>query len=288
MTLLTRLRLTAQTLAAPLERSEAAALLRALSDLESGSPRQWLLLEMAAALGPAQASRRSRCLAWLAGKVGIAALLPVLRHLHWPGYTLYQQPARALGRCARQTLDDAALLLMACSALLAGFDRLPASRQFVACLLLLVGGVIKYWRVRRAHPPRLDTGAEEESLPGAEAALGLQGLLLARGVPPHVCAQRLAELRSQFDAALPRLIAHLPELLPPQPARQEFTRTALACWTLAILPALWLNGWQWGWLLTLLWLLGLAWLAHRRRAFLLLLGGLALASFALARIAHLM
>ncbi|SFN19322.1 hypothetical protein SAMN05660284_00836 [Formivibrio citricus] len=267
--------------------AESAALLRALSDLESGSPRQWLLLEIAATLGPAQPSRRIQVLAWIADKVGIAPLLPVLDYLHLPGIGLYRHPATILGRCARQALDDAALLLVAFSALLAGFDRLPASRQFVACLLLLLGGAIKYWRVRKQHPDDADTPPIEETLPGAEAALGLQGLLLARGNSPAESLQLLAELRTVPDKALPRLTTALPELLPPPPVRREYTRAALACWVLAILPALWLNGWQWGWILTVLWVAGLAWIAHRRKTFVALTIGLALFSFGFARIAHL-
>lgn len=270
----------------PLSPAESAALLRALSDLESGSPRQWLLLEIAATLGPAQNTRRVRVLAWIANGLGIAPLLPALYHLRLPGIQLYQQPASALGRCARQALDDAALLLVAFSALLAGFDRLPASRQFVACLLLLVGGAIKCWRVYKQHPNSANTSPIEETLPGAEAALGLQGLLLAQGNSPAETLQLLSGLRAKPDTALPQLTSALPELLPPAPARHEFIRAALASWTLTILPALWLNGWKWGWLIVIFWVSGLAWAAHRRNTFVVLLAGLALTSFALARIAH--
>lgn len=272
----------------PLSSAEQAWLLRALSDLESGAPRQWLFLEIAATLGPAQASRRARLLALAARVVGIAPLLPILERLHLPCMAIYQRNALALGRSARQSFDDAALLLVAFTALLAGFDRLPATRQFVACLLLLIGGVIKYWRVRRRHTPEKQAQPEEEHLPGAEAALGLQGLLLARGTSPAEVISLLSGLRNALPSTLPRLVAALPELLPEHPLRHEFVRATLAGWILALLPALWLDGWKWSWLLVILWIAGLAWFFHRRGTFVGLVLGLALASFALARIAHLM
>jgi len=96
---------------APLLPTESAALLRELSDLESGSPRQWLLLEIAATLGPGETSRRTRLIAFLARGFGIAALLPLLERLRLPGVSLYRERAAALGRYARQAIDDAALLL---------------------------------------------------------------------------------------------------------------------------------------------------------------------------------
>lgn len=272
---------------APLSAAESSALLRELSDIESGSPRQWLLLEAAAACGAAASSRRVRLLGSLARAIGIAPLLPLWRRLHLPAIELYLQPATKLGRCARQALDDASLLLVALCALLAGFDRLPASRQFVVCLLLLLGGVIKAWRIYRQFSADGEMALLEETLPGAEAALGLQGLLLARGSSPAETRSLLLEWRSAPESGLSGLLAALPELAPPAPRCHEYVWAALAAWTLALLPALWLNRWQWGWLLALLWVVGLAWLAHRRRTFILLLPGVALASFLLARIAHL-
>ncbi len=276
-------------LLAPLSSPEQASLLRALSDLESGSPRQWLLLEIAAALGPARASRRTQLAALAARWLGIAVLLPLLQRWQLPGIALYQANARLLGRCARQALDDASLLLVSFTALLAGFDRLPASRQFAAWLLLLLGGAVKYWRVRKQHPvtaaPEI-TG--EEMLPGAEAARGLHGLLLARGAEPAHAQALLANLRSAPQSQLSPITAVLPELQPSPSARREFLRAALAGWCAAIVPALWLNGWQWGWIATVLWAMGLAWLAHRNRTFPVLILALAVCAYLLARIAHAM
>lgn len=276
-------------LLAPLSPPEQAALLRALSDLESGSPRQWLLLEIAATLGPAQASRRTQVAALAARWLGISLLLPLLERWQLPGIALYQDNARLLGRCARQALDDASLLLVSLTALLAGFDRLPASRQFAAWLLLLIGGAIKYWRVHRRHPiiaaPE-NTG--EEALPGAEAALGLHGLLLARGAEPVEANSLLANLRAAPHSQLSPITRALPELLPPPPERRDFLRAALAGWCAAILPALWLNGWQWGWIVTVLWAMGMAWFAHRSRTFPALILALTVCAYLLARIAHAM
>ena len=271
----------------PLTAPEQAALLRALSDLESGSPRQWFLLEVAASLGAAQASRRTVWAARLARALGVATLMPLWLRWQVPGLALYQANARALGHTARQVVDDAALLLACGSALLAGFDSLPASRQFAAWLLLLLGGAVKTWRIYKAHPlveaPEV-TG--EEALPGAESALGLQGMLLARGVLASAALSLLAQLRVTPNSALPALVAALPELQPPPAARSEFLRAAVYPWSLAIAPALWLNAWQWGWIMVLLWLAALAWLAHGRKSFVALLLGASLLSFALARVAH--
>ncbi|MBS1155814.1 MAG: hypothetical protein H6R07_1738 [Proteobacteria bacterium] len=276
-------------LLAPLSPPEQAALLRALSDLESGSPRQWLLLEIAATLGPAQASRRTQVAALVARWLGTAVLLPLLERWQLPGIEPYQNNAQLLGRCARQALDDASLLLVSLTALLAGFDRLPASRQFAAWLLLLIGGAIKYWRVHRHHPiiaaPE-NTG--EETLPGAEAALGLHGLLLARGAEAAQARALLANLRAAPRTQLAPIATALPELLPPPPERRDFLRAALAGWCGAILPALWLNGWQWGWVVTVLWAMGLAWFAHRSRTFPALILALTVSAYLLARIAHAM
>jgi hypothetical protein len=207
--------------------------------------------------------------------------------LRLPAVELYRQPATKLGRCARLALDDASLLLVAFCALLAGFDRLPASRQFVVCLLLLLGGVIKVWRIYRQYPVDAEAVLLEETLPGAEAALGLQGLLLARGSSPADTRSLVLEWRHDSERALPGLLAALPELAPPPPRRHEFVWSTLAGWFVALLPALWLNRWQWGWLLALLWVVALAWLAHRRKTFVLLLPGVALTCFLLARITHL-
>ncbi len=278
-----------QQFLAPLSPPEQAALLRALSDLESGSPRQWLLLEIAATLGPAQASLRTRVAALAARWLGIAVLLPLLEHWQMPGIQLYQANALLLGRTARRMIDDAALLLVSFTALLAGFDRLPASRQFVAWLLLLLGGAIKYWRVRKQHPlvpePEI-TG--EEALPGAEAALGLQGMLLTQGQTLAQAQDLLATLRTSPDQALPQLSRILPQLIPPRPIRRDFLWAAMAGWCLTIIPALWLNGWQWGWIVVVLWTMTLAWLTHRSRTFPALILALAVCAYLLARIAHAM
>lgn len=275
------------TLLAPLSRPEQSALLRALSDLESGSPRQWLLLEIAATLGPAQGSRRTWLLTRLADWLGTPALLSVLECLQLPGLDIYRDNARLLERSVRQALDDATLLLVSFSALLAGFDRLPATSQFAACLLLLAGGAIKLWREYRRHPIAAEpdiTG--EEILPGAEAALGLQGLLLNKGITPTEAIHLLANLRHDPASALPTLRATLPELAPPHPARKEHLYATLVGWCLPIVPALWLNGWTWGWVLTVLWTLGLAWLVHHNRRLPALILALAVLAWALARIAH--
>ena len=276
-----------QHLRSPLSGQEQAYLLRALSDLESGSPRQWLLLEIAATFGAESASRRTRLLAFLARWLGMAVLWPLLAHWQLPGAALYQASARELGRCARQTLDDAALLLASLTALLAGLDSLPASRQFLASLVLLLGGAVKYWRVCQQHPVAMDAEPSgEEILPGAEAALGLQGLLLARGLPPPDALTLHTQLKSAPHVALPALLAALPELLPPAPARGEFLRIALFLWTLTILPALWLNSWEWGWIIAILWTLGLTRLSHRSKTFPALILAVAASVYLLARLIH--
>ncbi len=276
-----------QTLLAPLSRPEQSALLRALSDLESGSPRQWLLLEIAATLGPAQGSRRTKFLACLAGWIGISGMMPTLVRLQQSGLDIYRDNAYLLGQTMRQSFDDAALLLICLSALLAGFDRLPATSQFTAWLLLLTGAGIKLWREYRRHPiqPEPDiTG--EETLPGAEAALGLQGLLLSQGVTPAGALQLLGALRHDPVSSLPDLQAALPELAPALPDRRDFRRAIVLGWSLPIVPALWLNGWTWGWLISFGCVLGMSWLIHGNRRFPALILGVATLTWGLSRIAH--
>lgn len=276
-----------QQFLAPLSTPEKADVLRAWSDLESGSPRQWLLLEMAATLGAGHASWRTRLMAWLTRSLGIAVAWPLLAYWNLPGTALYQANARVLGRCARQTLDDAALLLASLTALLAGLNSLPASRQFVASLLLLLGGAVKYWRVCRQHRVEVEAEASgEEILPGAEATLGLQGLLFARGLPPREALALCTQLKTAPHATLPALLAALPELRPPAPARGEFLRIALFLWALAILPALWLNSWEWGWIIAILWALTLARFSHRSKIFPALILAVAASVYLVASLIH--
>lgn len=259
--------------------SEYRHLLLTLSDRESGSARQWLLLELAAGLPVAALSRR----VWLLRFMPTPALslfsLPVVRQL-------YAAPRASIRTACLRGCDDAFLLLTAAIALLAGFGRLPASQQFVVWLLLIGGVFFKLWRRLREPLPPVPEITGEEAVPGAEAALGLRGLLLARGLAPAEVAVLLAGWQTQPQAALPRLLAALPQLRPPAPLRRDLILFELTAWTAVMWPATWLLGWLWGWLGVIVLACGLSWAIHHRlrQPGLIALTGLLM--FALAKLLH--
>ncbi|TJZ78922.1 hypothetical protein [Chitiniphilus eburneus] len=228
----------------PFDDGERAALLRRLSDLDAGTPRQWLWLELAAgtATGETPRTRRiGRLLAlggpWLAWRW--------LRRAELPGLTLYARLAGSLRARLRHARQDGLLCVLCLPALLAGFERLPAIQAMSAWLVVLLGTLWQAWRQPGAQASTHtadDDGDGEEELPGPEAALGLAGMLIGAGQAPLAAQRLVVQLRAAPDATLPALLAVLPTLAPspPPPA----TRRWLTClhWLAATLPPAWLIG----------------------------------------------
>lgn len=263
--------------------TEIAALLRALSDFESGSPRQWLFLELASLYPPpthkhfySRYLRRfgpTLCSHWLAQR-------------SMPAMALYQSKHQHLLGIIKQNINDASLLLAGSLALLAGFGRLPASMQFVCWLLWIGGGCYKLWRWLRQPAPHAHEVSGEEALPGTEAALGLQSLLLARGLSPSQAGALLQQVQNNIDMALPALLNILPELEPPPLLRHHQTWAILLSWSLVLLPAPWLLGWTWGWLSVIALLAFLSGYLHRRPLAPALIILTSLFCYGLARFVH--
>jgi hypothetical protein len=259
--------------------AEHRQLLLLLSDRESGSARQWLLLELAAVLPAQMASRRIRFMGLLPTALMTALSLPVVRQL-------YARRNADLTFALVRGCDDAFLLLVATTAFLAGFQRLPASQQFLAWLLLIGGLLFKTWRRMREPVPLIAEPDGEESLPGAEAALGMRSLLLARGLPDSQVTGLLERWRSAPESVLPQLLATLPELSVPPALKRDLILLELAGWAMVLWPATWILGWHWGWLAVLVLSGGLSWLIHQRlrQPGLIALTGLLM--FALAKLLH--
>lgn len=263
----------------PLTTAEQRHFLLVQSDRESGSPRQWLLLELAAAIAPAPLTRRSRLLACLPALWLSIFMVPA-------GQKLYAALRSACTQALLRGMDDAFLLLTAIIALLAGFGRLPASQQFAVWLLLIGGLVFKSWRHLRLPTLPAPESSGEETVPGAEAALGLQGLLLARGGAAAETAALLQRWKHDPANTLPELLIHLPELAPPAPTRRHRLLLEIAGWTAVLWPATCFLAYRWGWLGVIVLCCGLSGLLHHRWRQAGLIALTALLMFALARLIH--
>ncbi|MBE9611014.1 hypothetical protein [Chitinilyticum piscinae] len=214
----------------PLKPAELAALLTGLSDQESGGARQWFWLELANAQPPAQATPRVRRLLLVLRLLGPSRLLPLLQQLGTPCLALYQAGYQSRIERWKSVLTDTLLGIGCVLAIAAGFGWQPASVQFALWLVCIGALLLAAWRSWRAPHAAAEFPAEE-ALPGAEASLGLTGMLLARGCAPSSAPRLVALLRSQPEQALPLLVAALPELVaPPMHGRWLRWRTMLVTW----------------------------------------------------------
>ncbi|HSC81136.1 MAG TPA: hypothetical protein VLC08_12335 [Chitinolyticbacter sp.] len=266
--------------------AQITALQRQLSDLEAGSARQWFWLELARQQ-PASNTRRVRALSWLLQRGGPVLAWPWLRCSGIPGAALYAGQAVPLWRGLAQSRQDGLLLLLCLAALLAGFERLPASQAFAAWCIAGLGAL---WQACRPHAPArpTDDDAEDgEALPGPESSLGLAGILISRGVVPRDAMALVAQLQQQGDAALPPLLRTLPELAPPAPRPAAVRLLRAGNWLGATLPPSLLIAQlpaPWGLLAAAA--CGVACAGVRSRMAGLLVGMATLIAYALGRIGH--
>ncbi|WP_255991552.1 hypothetical protein [Chitinolyticbacter albus] len=265
---------------------QITALQRQLSDLEAGSVRQWFWLELAHQR-PASNTRRVRALAWLLQRGGPALAWPWLRCSGTPGTTLYAGQAVPLWRGLAQSRQDGLLLLLCLSALLAGFERLPASQAFAAWCIAGFGALWQASRARTPVPSADDDADDGEALPGPESSLGLAGILISRGVAPRDAMTLVALLQQQGDAALTALLHALPELAPPAPRPAAIRVLRAGNWLGATLPPSLLIAQlpaPWGLLAAAA--CGMACAGVRSRMAGLLVGMATLIAYALGRIGH--
>ncbi|MFC7418505.1 hypothetical protein ACFQNF_01250 [Iodobacter arcticus] len=268
----------------PFSSPEKYALLSALSDLESGSVRQWFFLELAALETKGQRSKRARCWIFLLPKLGPALLAPLLIKRGIQGAALYLPAARHRFDLIRQSLNDALLLAISLLALLAGFDRLTASLQFALWLLAICGAAWQIWRTRST----LAVNTADNTLPGAEASLGLYGILIAKEIDPPLAQRLIKDLRQDISSHLAALQNQLPELAPATgtPYAQAFKAIS---WFIPLLPSAWLLGFMpaaWGWIICCLLLIALSYLINRQWQTPALLALSGLCVYALAKLAH--
>jgi hypothetical protein len=263
--------------------SDKAAIYLALSDHESGSPRQWYFLELAALEAKEPRSKRARFWIFLLAKWGPALLAPALIKRGLSGAALYQSAAQHRYQIIHQSLSDTILLNVSLLALLAGFERLRASLQFALCLLAIGGASWQIWRTRATY-----IEPAPHNLPGAEASLGLYGLLIAKGLEPPLATQLLDNLRQHPAQALSQLQKNLPELTPPTGSRHAKLFKA-SCWLIPLLPCTWLLGLlpvSWGWIICCLLLIAASYLINRQWQTPALVGLAAVCVYALARLVH--
>ncbi|MDW5418066.1 hypothetical protein R6242_15985 [Iodobacter sp. CM08] len=263
--------------------SDKSAIYLALSDHESGSPRQWYFLELAALEAKGPYSKRARWWIFLLARLGPALLTPALIKRGLSGAALYQSAAQHRYQLICQSLNDTILLNVSLLALLAGFERLTASQQFALWLLAISGASWQIWRTRATY---IEPAAH--NLPGAEASLGLYGLLIAKGLEPTFATQLLKGLRQQPAQASTQLQKHLPELIPPIGSRHA--KSLKACsWLIPLLPCTWLLGLlatSWGWMICCLLLIAASYPVNRQWQTPALIGLATVCVYALARLVH--
>ncbi len=211
-----------------------------LSDMESGTARQWYWLEIAA-LYPAQpVSRATRCICRLLQRFGPLLCWSALLKSGLQGTGLYAPPMQLLQRRTRQVMQDAALFSAVIPMLLAGFGRLPATVAFTLWLGVFLGPVWLALNIVRKTPAPVVTDPEsDEDLPdhaGPEDVVGLQAMLVATGIAPRQAGQLVSSLHSDPVSALPMLGSLLPELAAPPPSRREYILNAIRTWLMVTLP----------------------------------------------------
>ncbi|WP_283150756.1 hypothetical protein [Silvimonas soli] len=263
-----------------------------LSDLESGTPRQWYWLEIAA-LHPKAEQASSRFGLALLRRFGPAVCWRLLQQSGVDGTALYAPQVQTLQRRSRQTLQDAALFTATLPLLLAGFQRLPATITFVLWLGVFLGSVWQAGAVlRQIQPPAIaepindDEVLDEEA--GPEDVVGLQAMLVAVGISVQQAGQLITQLHTDPVLALPALNTLLPNLPPPPPGRREHLLVALRAWLTVLLPVTLAFGWLpllAGLALCVVWSSAIIWLSGRHRAAPLVVAS-GLMSYGFGRLCH--
>jgi len=139
----------------------------ALADNESGTPRQWLYLELAAQqAATGSVSRPARLGLWLLQHASPALAISYLAALRLPGLAPYALPFDSRSPYHARS---GALLAAALLALLTGLGSQNLTRQFVLLLTLLLGSMA----VTLSMGIRARRAALDQKLAAEETALGL-------------------------------------------------------------------------------------------------------------------
>lgn len=270
--------------------AEQGTLVRLLSDLESGSARQWYWLEIAQKYPASIVSKKTKIISISLYALGINACMAILAKLGIKGLNLYQTASQYFWALAQHKVNDALLFSGCVLSLLLGFNRLPASQQLALWCLALGGAAWQIWRTVQQFTPAALPESDEESLPGAESSLGLQGMLLAAGVSPAVSTALVKGIAQDPAGFLAPLLVNLPSLAPdPQPSRTQKVYLSatpwlvigvISSWLIGLLPALWGGG------VVLILMLATGWGIHRALKPVGLLATSWLACGLLARLTH--
>ena len=270
--------------------AEQGTLIRLLSDLESGSARQWYWLEIAQKYPTSITSKNTKIISIALKALGINACMAILAKSGIKGLHLYHAASQQFWSLAQHKANDALLFSGCVLALLMGFNRLPASQQLAAWVVGIGGAAWQLWRTIREFTPPALPESDEEPLPGAESSLGLQGMLLAAGASPAVSTALVKGIAQDPSAFLAPLLVNLPSLAPdPAPSRAQQIALSttpwlligiLSSWLIGLLPAFWGGG------LVLILMLAAGWGIHRSVKPVGLLAISWLASGLLARLTH--
>jgi hypothetical protein len=274
-----------------LSEAEQSDLIRQISDLESGHPRQWYWLEIAQTLAGAQRSRRTRLIGIALNLFGTKACSPILIKTKIKGGELYQQTAAQLVAFGRHKINDALLFAGSLLSIMVGFGLLPASLQFAAWCLAIGGALWHMARQIKTRPSQAlqinpDTAPE---LPGAESSLGLPAILLASGLSSPLALSLVKGIKQDPATFIEPLLLNYPALRPEPEAelwiKLSITSTGwlglglINSWLIGLLPT------HWGTLCAMLLMLAIAmWINTKKQALVIL--GTWLGVFLLASLAH--
>jgi hypothetical protein len=190
----------------------------AMADSESGTPRQWWHLEIAARLPNEAPTLRARFLHTLIAWLSAGVLANCLRALGCAGLGTYRMHGTT--SAARASLTGARWSLCVLGATV-GLGTMNVTREFLLVLVMLLCATvvglragIQQSKVRRALLAEQEAIALE--LTPSESALGFAAVLIAAGYPLNNATRATEALSAAPDSAPPELFASLGMLAPPR------------------------------------------------------------------------
>lgn len=221
--------------------ADAHAIYLALADRESGTPRQWLYLELAAEKTAGAVTRAARFGLALLRWGGLAWAIPYLDLGGLAGLRPYRSPLTTpYARWARYGALSASVVL----AILLGLGSLNATRELAMVLLAGLGasgcvGAVAWQQGRAAAAARQNSQQQAERLTPAESTLGLAGMLAASGEVDDI-ARQVALIRRQPDIVLTAARSEQLGLSEPLTCYVVFAASAAGlCWLLGVLAVAW-------------------------------------------------
>jgi hypothetical protein len=190
----------------------------AMADSESGSPRQWWHLEIAARLPNEAPGLRVRFLRTLIEWLDAGVLANYLWALGCAGLGTYRMPEPT--HPARAGVMGARWSLCVLGAAV-GLGTLNATREFLLVLAMLLCAAVASLRagIRQAAARRVLLAEQEAialELTPSESALGFAAVLVAAGYPLNNATRATEALSTAPDSAPLELFASLGMLAPPR------------------------------------------------------------------------